>query len=53
MTDWRAQLRASIDTGGIPAPAPDVTKLVVDELSQDLFHLNRRADVSRVFLFVS
>lgn len=31
----RTQSHAWIDTGGIPATAPDVTKLAVDEFSQD------------------
>lgn len=31
-----APLHVSIDTGGIPAPAPAVTRLVVDEFSRDL-----------------
>lgn len=36
MTGLRAPLHVSIDTGGIPAPAPAVTRLVVDEFSRDL-----------------
>lgn len=36
MTGLRAPLHASIDTAGIPVPAPAVTKLVVDKFSRDL-----------------
>lgn len=32
----RAQSHASVDTGGIPATAPDITKLAVGEFCQDL-----------------
>lgn len=57
MTGWRAQLHGSIDTGGIPALAPDVTKLVVLTNSvrtwPDRFQLNRGADANRAVLFVS